>query len=120
VIAVSVLIAALSAPRAENAKTAEQFGIEYQPLDMQLPPRTRPADWLEYSPWLNVAIALLLGWYLIDVFRHSPQGALAALDLNHYKRIFITAGLLLQCRPRRFLKAVAEAIPSTGGVLIQF
>ncbi len=119
-IAVSVLIAWLSAPRAENAKTAEQFGIEYQALDMNLPPRTRPADWLEYSPLLNVAIALLLGWYLIDVFRHSPQGALAALDLNNYNLIFITVGLLLQYRPRRFLKAVAEAIPSTGGVLIQF
>jgi short-chain fatty acids transporter len=120
VIVVSVLIAWWSAPRPENARTAEHFGIEYQPVDMQLPPRTRPAEWLEYSPLLNVAIALLLGWYLVDVFRHSPQGAVAALDLNNYNLIFITLGLLLQYRPRRFLKAVSEAIPSTGGVLIQF
>jgi short-chain fatty acids transporter len=120
VIVVSVLIAYLSAPRPENAKTAEQFGLEYQPVDMRLPPRTRPAEWLEYSPLLNVAVALLLGWYLFDVFRHSPQGAVAALDLNNYNLIFITLGLLLQYRPRRFLKAVSEAIPSTGGVLIQF
>jgi short-chain fatty acids transporter len=119
-ITVSVLIAWLSAPRAENAKTADQFGIQYQELEMRLPPPARPADWLEYSPLLNVAIALLLGWYLIDVFRHSPQGALAALDLNNYNLIFITLGLLLQYRPRRFLKAVGEAIPATGGVLIQF
>jgi short-chain fatty acids transporter len=119
-VVVSALIAYLSAPRPENAKTAEDFGIEYRPLDMRLPPRTRPADWLEYSPMLNLAIALLLAWYLIDVFRHSPQGALAALDLNNYNLIFITLGLLLQYRPRRFLKSVSEVLPSTGGVLIQF
>lgn len=119
-IGVSVLMAYVSAPQPESAKTARHFGIDYRPLDMHLPPRARPGDWLEYSPLLNIAIALLLGWYLLDVFRHSPQGALAALDLNNYNLIFITLGLLLQFRPRRFLNAVAEALPSTGGVLIQF
>jgi short-chain fatty acids transporter len=59
-------------------------------------------------------------WYLLDVFRTSPQGALAALDLNTYNLIFITVGLLLHWRPRRFMRAVAECVPATGGVLIQF
>ena len=59
-------------------------------------------------------------WYLIDFFRTSPQGALAALDLNTYNLIFITAGLLLHWRPRSFVRAVADAVPATGGVLIQF
>jgi short-chain fatty acids transporter len=65
-------------------------------------------------------VAALLGWYLVDVFRTSPQGALAALDLNTYNLIFITLGLLLHWRPKRFMRAVAECIPATGGVLIQF
>ncbi len=53
-------------------------------------------------------------------FRTSPQGALAALDLNTYNLMFITAGLLLHWRPQRFVRAVADAVPATGGVLIQF
>jgi len=63
---------------------------------------------------------LLLGWYLVDLFRNSPQGALAALDLNTYNLIFITLGLLLHWRPKRFLQAVGNAVPATGGVLVQF
>jgi short-chain fatty acids transporter len=45
---------------------------------------------------------------------------MAALNLNTYNLIFIVAGLLLHWRPSRFLRAVAESIPATGGVLLQF
>ena len=62
----------------------------------------------------------LLCVYLVDLFRTSPQGALAALDLNTFNLIFITAGLLLQWRPKRFLRAVMECVPGTAGVIIQF
>src|SRR6516164_1389622 len=87
---------------------------------MTLEPMTKPGEWLEYSPLLTILVVLLLGWYLLDIFRTSPQGALAALDLNIYNLIFITLGLLLHWRPKRFLRAVAHAVPATGGVLIQF
>ena len=43
-----------------------------------------------------------------------------ALDLNTYNLIFLTAGLLLQWRPRRFIRAVTECVPGTAGILIQF
>jgi short-chain fatty acids transporter len=65
-------------------------------------------------------VALLLSCYLVSVFLTSPQGALAALDLNTYNLIFLTLGLLLHWRPKRFVKAVTQAVPATGGVLIQF
>ena len=119
-IVVSVVIAYLSAPSAENARTAEDFGIDYESLDRKLEPRTKPGEWLEYSPLLTILVAAMLIWYLVDVFRTSPQGALAALDLNTYNLMFITAGLLLHWRPKRFVRAVAECVPATGGVLIQF
>ena len=64
--------------------------------------------------------SVALGWYLFDFFRSSPQGALAALDLNTYNLLFITVGLLLHWRPKRFMRAVSECVPATGGVLIQF
>ncbi len=117
---VSVLIAYLSAPSAENARTAADYGIEFQSVAGAMEVRTKPGEWLEYSPVLNILVAALLGWYLIDVFRTSPQGALAALDLNTYNLIFLTVGILLHWRPKRFMKAVSECVPATGGVLIQF
>jgi short-chain fatty acids transporter len=119
-IVLSVVIAWLSTPSPENARTAESYGIEYQPIRTSLEPRSKPGEWLEYSPLLTIMVAALLIGYLVDVFRTSPQGALAALDLNTYNLMFITVGLLLHWRPKRFLHAVADCIPATGGVLIQF
>jgi len=119
-IVISVVIAYLSTPSAESARTAESFGIRYEPLRSSLEPKSKPGEWLEYSPLLNVLVAALLVWYLVDVFRTSPQGALAALDLNTYNLMFITIGLLLHWRPKRFMRAVADCIPATGGVIIQF
>ena len=119
-IVVSVVIAYLSTPSAENAKTVEAYGIQYEPIRSSLEPKTKPGEWLEYSPLLTVLVALLLGCYLVDVFRTSPQGALAALDLNTYNLMFLTVGLLLHWRPKRFMRAVADCVPATGGVLIQF
>jgi len=119
-VGISVAIAYFSAPSAENARTAEYFGIDSTPVHRGLEPRTKPGEWLEYSPLLTLFVAGLITWYLVDFFRTSPQGALAALDLNTYNLIFITAGLLLHWRPRSFVRAVADAVPATGGVLIQF
>jgi short-chain fatty acids transporter len=119
-IVVSVLVAYLSTPSAENAKTAESYGIQYEPIRSSLEPKSKPGEWLEYSPLLTILVAILLSWYLVDVFRTSPQGALAALDLNTYNLMFITVGLLLHWRPKRFMRAVSECVPATGGVLIQF
>jgi short-chain fatty acids transporter len=117
---VSMLTAFLSAPTAEHAKTAADFGIEFGPLQPNPEVRTTPGEWLEYSPLLTILMVLILGSYLVNVFRTSPRGALAALDLNTYNLIFITAGLLLHWRPRRFMRAVMECIPATGGVIIQY
>ncbi len=119
-IVVSVIIAYFSAPSAENARTAADFGIDVGIAPPPDVPRSKPGEWLEYSPLLSVFVGALIVWYLIDFFRSSPTGALAALDLNTYNLMFITAGLLLHWRPRRFIRSVADAVPATGGVLIQF
>jgi len=119
IVGISTLTAYLSAPSAEHARTVESFGIVF-PVEAPIPPRTKPGEWFEYSPILTICVAAISIWYLRDVFVTSPQGALAALDLNTYNLIFLTAGMLLHWRPRRFLKAVGESIPAVGGVLIQF
>jgi short-chain fatty acids transporter len=118
--AVSVAIAYFSAPTPDRAKTAADFGLTFEPLDAALEPRRKPGEWLEYSPLLIVLVAALLVYYLFDLFRHGTDGPLAALDLKNYNLIFITAGMLLHWRPKRFLRAVTGAVPAAGGVLIQF
>src|SRR5258708_10631934 len=119
-IVLSVLIAYLSTPSPERARTAESYGIQYEPIRSTLEVRGKPGEWLEYSPLLNIFVAALLCWYLFDLFRTSPQGALAALDLNTYNLMFITIVLLLHWRPKSFMRAVSQCVPATGGVLIQF
>jgi len=120
VIAVSVAVAYFSAPSAENARTAESYGLRFEPPVETSARHSKPGEWLEYSPLLNILVGALLLGYLVNVFRTSPQGALAALDLNVYNLMFLTVGLLLHWRPRNFVRAVTESIPATGGVLIQF
>lgn len=119
-VALSTAIAFFSAPSPERAKTAADFGLKFEPVDMRIEERKKPGEWLEYSPILTILTAALLAWYLVDVFQKSPTGALAALDLNTYNLIFITLGMLLHWRPKRFLRAVSQSVPATGGVLIQF
>jgi short-chain fatty acids transporter len=80
----------------------------------------RPGEWLEYSPILSIVVAGMLTGYLVSLFRTSPNGALAALDLNTYNLIFLVLGLLLHWRPILFLRSAMESIPSIGGVLLQF
>lgn len=118
--AISIVIAYFSAPVPERAKTAEAFGLKFEPIDMTIEARQKPGEWLEYSPALIILVGALLAWYLVDVFQKSPTGPLAALDLNTYNLIFITVGMFLHWRPKRFLRAVAQSVPATGGVLIQF
>lgn len=115
-----VSAAYLSAPSAENARTAESYGVHFEPIATSLEPRTKPGEWLEYSPLLTILVGALLCVYLVDLFRTSPQGPLAALDLNTFNLIFLTGGLLLQWRPKRFLRAVMECVPGTAGIIVQY
>ncbi len=116
---VSVAIAYFSAPSEASARPAASFGLAFTALRRDLEPRERPGEWLEYSPLLTLLIAILAAGWLVNTF--ATQGPMTAIaNLNTYNFIFIMAGLLLHWRPRRFLHAVAGAVPATAGVLIQF
>ncbi len=73
----------------------------------------------EYSPLLTVLLSLLAFGWLFNEFANKPV-VTAIANLNTYNFLFISLGLLLHWRPRSFLNAVAKAVPSTTGVLIQF
>jgi short-chain fatty acids transporter len=116
---VSAWIAWGSAPPDAQAATAQQLGIRVPAQEDALPARTRPGEWLEYSPVLNLLlVALGGGWLAMEI---GAKGLVATIsNLNTYNFIFIMLGLLLQWRPRRFLNALSRSIPSVAGVLIQF
>lgn len=119
-IGVSLLICWVTAPLGRAARTAADFpeAAQSEP-DKALPPRTRPGEWLEYSPLLTVLLSLLAFGWLAGEFASKPV-VTAIASLNTYNFLFLSLGLLLHWRPRSFLNAVAKAVPSTTGVLIQF
>ena len=118
-IVVSLAVAWLTAPVGAAARTAQDFGIEPGLVSQPLPPRTRPGEWLEYSPLLTLLLSGLAGIWLFGEFAAKPLVS-AIADLNTYNLLFLTLGLLLHWRPRSFLDAVTRAVPATTGVLVQF
>jgi short-chain fatty acids transporter len=119
-ILVSVAIAWWTAPRGNAVRDAAACGVGPEAAvatDVRAP--RRPGEWLEYSPLVSLALAALGVAWLGREF--AGKGFASAIsNLNTYNFLFLVAGLLLHWRPRRFLDAVARAVPATTGVLIQF
>jgi short-chain fatty acids transporter len=115
---VSVAIAWITVPIGSEIRSAEALGVETGVTQASLSPRSRPGEWLEYSPLLNVALVVLGGGWLAHEI--AGKGLAAFTSLNTYNFLFLMAGLLLNWRPRLFLDAVTRAVPSVTGVLIQF
>ncbi|MGR6548940.1 short-chain fatty acid transporter [Pseudomonas plecoglossicida] len=112
---VSLVIAYATAPGPNSARSAEACGVDPSFTAPATPKRTRPG----YSPILILLLVALAGGWLYQEFATKP--AITAISgLNTYNLLFIMLGALLHWRPRSFLDAVARAVPTTTGVLIQF
>ena len=117
-VGVTLVVALLSAPSDSRAMTAEDMAIEFV---SRIEPSVarRPGEWFEHSPLIAILIGGAgLGWLAQEFARQSPITAIA--NLNTYNFMFLTVGLLLHWRPRKFLAAVADSVPATTGILIQF
>lgn len=118
-IVASLLVAHFSAPAGERARTAQDMGVDIDDAGDGIGRPARPGEWLEYSPLLTLLIvALGAGWLVHEFTTKDP--ILAISNLNTYNFLFLMLGMLLNWRPKRFLRAVARSVPSTAGVLIQF
>ncbi|AXK32450.1 short-chain fatty acid transporter [Streptomyces armeniacus] len=118
-IAVVVAVAYFSAPRGRHVRKAADLGVDLDTPEEKLPPRTRPGEWLEYSPLLTVLVVAMGGGWAVQTFAGSDP-IVTISGLNTYNLLFIMLGMLLHWRPRSFLTAVGKAVPATSGVLIQF
>ncbi|GAB3372730.1 TIGR00366 family protein [Lysobacter rhizosphaerae] len=118
-IAVSVLVAYWTAPGEASARGAPETMARDDVAAAASVVAKRPGEWLEHSPLLTIALSLLAFGWLASEFTGKPI-ARAIADLNTYNLLFLSLGLLLHWRPRSFLDAVAKAVPSTTGVLLQF
>lgn len=115
----SIVISYMSAPSDAKAQTAEMLKV-----DVSLPSKgqegpTRPGEWLEHKPYINLLMVILgLAWL---VFEFKAKGVLATVsNLNTYCFLFILLGLLMHWRLHGFLVAVSKSVGSTAGILIQF
>jgi short-chain fatty acids transporter len=114
----SMAIAYYSAPSAAHARDMSDMGVTYQPPARDLSGPEKPGERLEHSPVLTVLISGMGIAYLIREVATLGPGVL--LELNHYVFAFLIAGLLLHWRPKSFVAAVAAAVPSVAGVLVQY
>jgi short-chain fatty acids transporter len=117
-ILISMAIAYYSHPAESQAKTMADMGIAPEPARTRHDKAKTPGEWLEYSPLFTLLIS---GLGLAYLAREVSTGGLRVLlDLNHYIFAFLIVGLLLHWRPRHFVQAVNDSIPSVAGVLIQY
>ncbi|MFD8377149.1 short-chain fatty acid transporter [Streptomyces sp. NPDC059679] len=123
VFAVAVTMAWFLAPSPERAMTAERLGIDLGPALRTKSPdsrRSRPGEWVEFSPTFTIALFVLGLWYLVRHFTQAKGNALNALDLNTVNLILILLALILHWRPVHLARAFREGAPAASGVLLQF
>ncbi len=118
-VVVSLVIAYITAPSASSARDAKACGVDPSFSVAKLEKPTRPGEWLEHSPLLIIVLVVLAAGWLAQEFASKPA-IVAISGLNTYNLLFLMVGALLHWRPRSFLDAVARAVPTTTGVLIQF
>ncbi|UOO90450.1 TIGR00366 family protein [Vitreoscilla massiliensis] len=117
---VSIAICFWSAPKRDNTKTMQDFGLNFDEVEESTATQSsRPGDWLENSPLLSILVVLLgLVWMYFEFTSKNP--ILAISSLNTYNFVFLILGLALHGTPRNFLNAVSKAVPAVTGILIQF
>jgi short-chain fatty acids transporter len=96
--------------------------VEADPAILDEPePSTRrrgaesPAERLENSPVVSMALGLM---GLAFVVHHFGTGGALGLDTVNF--IFLFSGLILHRTPAGYLRALNDAIRTTGGIVLQF
>ncbi|WP_336824338.1 short-chain fatty acid transporter [Sporosarcina sp. USHLN248] len=102
-------------PKPNDTITIDPSLLEDE-TEFQKEEQLTPAERLENSTVLSMLIGALGIIYLIHHF--ATKGF--DLNLNIVNLMFFTLGIIFHGTPKRFLAAVANAVKTTGGIIIQF
>ncbi|MET3575096.1 short-chain fatty acid transporter [Bhargavaea ullalensis] len=102
-------------PKPEDTVTVDPAKLE-DPIDVETPEEKTPASRMEDSVLLSMLIGALGVIYLVNHFVRNGFD----LNLNVVNLIFLILGIIFHGTPRRFLAAVANAVKTAGGIIIQF
>lgn len=78
-------------------------------------PGMTPAERIENSPVLSIAIGAVLCIYIVRYFMLD-----GAIGLNIVNLIFLTLGILMHGTPIRYVGAINMAVRACGGIILQF
>lgn len=119
VTSLSAAICYFSTPTDPAAKTAQDLGVSLTDDKPDELKRSRPGDYLEFSPILTLLIVALAAGWLWDTFK-SGNPLITLSGLNTYNFVFLIGGALLHWSPRSFMQSFGKAMPSVSGVILQF
>jgi len=102
-------------PKPEDTVVVDPKLLE-EPIEIEEDTDRTPANRLENSITLSMLIGALGLVYLIQHFALKGFD----LNLNIVNLIFFTLGIIFHGTPKRFLAAVANAVKTAGGIIIQF
>lgn len=102
-------------PSAEDAVVVDPKLLE-DDIEPEIPVNQTPAEKMENSPVLSIAIGLMGFTFVVQHFIQNGFD----LNLNVVNFIFLFTGIILHGTPRRFLNAVTTAVKGAGGIIIQF
>ncbi len=100
----------------------EEFAAPPKPKD------ATPGEWLEYSPLINIVVAVLFAGLFLFKYFSDPGPAnvapvavvLGRVNLDTVNFVFLMLGVLLHWTPASLLKAAKEAGGFIWGVILQF
>jgi short-chain fatty acids transporter len=102
-------------PKPEDTVTVDPMLLEEE-IEVEEAEEKTPAARLENSVILSMLIGALGVVYLVQHF----VGKGFDLNLNIVNLIFFILGIIFHGTPKRFLAAVANAVKTSGGIIIQF
>lgn len=123
---VAALVAYATSPRGAAVRTAAEMGIDATKIfaddtkvETVATVERRPGDYLANSPALTIIVgSLMVAWIVSKVVRVGFGATIS--NLNNYLFISLTIAFFLHWRVKYFLKAMNDAVPAVGGILIQF
>jgi len=133
-IAIALLVIAQMVPRGDqSARGYGEFDVN-EPKPIVHPEIKTFPDWLEGTPWMVWLLAAPMFLWLGDLFiLGSPDGinsleilpeeagsSWKALTPDHVNLLFLALGLVMHGTPRRYLRAVDEAVRGCAGIILQF